>query len=162
MAIKTKDLGGDPRWVEPLAWDNDDNLYLLWDEGTTLKLGVSKDNGTSWEEHDIVQGTEKVYYPYMEWSDNGLLCTWVSGFRDKLRHHAALLNVDEGKVTVTALDPIKAEIWYGGETYFRTTAGEYFPIIPLANGNFGMVTTIQNPKANRQGFTWWELVLNRY
>jgi hypothetical protein len=98
----------------------------------------------------------------MEVSPKGILCTWISGFNEKIRYHAAVLNIEERTIQINSLEPQKLDIWYGKEKYTRSTAGEYFPIIPLSNGNFGMVTTIQNLKANREGFTWWELVLNKF
>ena len=160
----TQDFSGIPRWVEPVVLDEKDRLYLLWSEGETLKLGISKDYGTSWKEHNIAQSGDTLYFPYMEMSEQGILCTWVSGFNENIRHHAAILNIEEGNIQINALEPQKLDIWSRfqiGE-YQRSTGGEYFPIIPLKNGNFGMVTTIQNSKADREGFTWWELLLNKF
>ena len=159
-----QDLSGVPRWAEPLVWDKEDNLYALWSEGRTLKMGITHDNGKSWEERNIVQSKDTLYFPYMEISEQGILCTWVSGFNENIQHHAAILTLEEGNIQIHALEPQKLDIWsrfqIGG--YQRATGGEYFPIIPLKNGNFGMVTTIQNSKADRQGFTWWELLLNTF
>ncbi len=160
----TKDFSGVPRWVEPLVLDEKDRMYLLWSEGETLKLGISKDYGTSWEEHNIAQSRDTLYFPYMEMSEQGILCTWVSGFNENIRHHAAILNIEEGNIQINTLEPQKLDIWSRipiGD-YQRSTGGEYFPVIPLKNGNFGMVTTIQNSKANREGFTWWELVFHKF
>jgi len=158
----TKDFSGVPRWVEPLVFDEKDRLYLLWSEGKTLKLGISYNNGNSWQEDSIINSKDTLYFPYMEVSEQGLLCTWVSGFNENIRYHAAILNIGEDNIQVHTLGPQKIDVWYGKDKYTRSTAGEYFPIIPLSNGNFGMATTIQNSKANREGFTWWELVLNKF
>ncbi|MEM6319506.1 MAG: hypothetical protein AAF960_17675 [Bacteroidota bacterium] len=72
--------------------------------------------------------------------------------------------MDNETVITRLIDPQKLDIWsrFATGDYQRTTGGEYYPIIPLSNGNFGMVTTIQNSKMNRNGFTWWELVMNEY
>ena len=77
---------------------------------------------------------------------------------------AAVLKLAQDEVEVYALESQRLDIWtpFSANGYQRATAGEYFPIIPLANGNIGMVTTIQNSKAGREGFTWWELVLNKF
>ncbi len=160
----TQDFSGIPMWVEPLVWDQEDNLYLLWSEGKILKLGITHDNGNSWEEHSIEQSLDTLYFPYMEMSEQGILCTWVSGFKENIRHHAAILDIEEGNIQINALEPQKLDIWSRFQTgdYQRSTGGEYFPIIPLKNGNFGMVTTIQNSKADRESFTWWELLLNKF
>jgi hypothetical protein len=152
-----------PRWVEPLAWDKEGRLYALWSEEEELKLGISNDNGNTWHEHTVAQSPDLIYYPYMKMSEKGILCTWVSGFDQDILHHAAVLNVKETGIKTYTMAQSKLDIWRKrNEIYQRTTAGEYFPIIPLSNGNFGMVTAIRNPKANRMGFTWWELVLNKF
>ena len=160
----TQDLTGIPMWVEPLAWDEEDNLYVLWSEGLELKLGMTDDNGASWQEQTVVQSEDTLYHPYLKMSEKGLLCTWVSGFNKSIKHHAALLNMEGDEITAVQLEPQKLDVWsrYALGEYQRSIGGEYFPIIPLSNGNFGMVTTIQNSKANRLGFTWWELVLHTF
>lgn len=160
----TQDLSGIPRWVEPMVWDKEDRLYTLWSEGHELKLGITDDNGDSWQEHTIVQSADTLYFPYMEMSKQGILCTWVSGFNNDIRHHTGIITLVEGKTQIYELEPLKLDIWsrFNIGEYQRSTGGEYFPIIPLSNGNFGMVTTIQNAKAKREGFTWWELVLNKF
>lgn len=160
----TQDLSGIPRWVEPLAWDKEGKLYMLWSEGQTLHLGITDDNGKSWKEHSVVKSMDTLYFPYMEISEKGILCTWVSGFNENIKHNAAILNIEEGNLQINAIEPQKLDIWsrFQNGDYQRSTGGEYFPIIPLKNGNFGMVTTIQNSKAGREGFTWWELLLNKF
>jgi len=160
----TKDFSGIPMWVEPMVWDQEDKLYLLWSEGKTLKLGITHDDGNTWKEHSILQSPDTLYYPYMEMSKQGILCTWVSGFNENIRHHAAILTIEEENIQINRLEAQKLDIWSRFQIgdYQRSTGGEYFPIIPLKNGNFGMVTTIQNSKAGREGFTWWELLLNKF
>ncbi|MEM8901750.1 MAG: sialidase family protein [Bacteroidota bacterium] len=159
-----QDMSGIPRWVEPLAFDTDNTLYAMWSEGSQMKLAKSADNGDSWEEFIISQGQDTTYFPYMVASEQGLLCTWLSGFSENIRHHAAVVNIDEDVVKVHSIDPQKLDIWsrFAVGTYERYTGGEYFPIIPLSNGNIGMVTTIQNAKAERLGFSWWELKLSAF
>lgn len=78
--------------------------------------------------------------------------------------HAAILKLDNKELTVHRIEPQKLDIWsrFAVGDYQRSTGGEYFPIIQLSNGNIGMVTTIQNQRADRFGFTWWELILNEF
>jgi len=160
----TQNLSGVPRWVEPLAWDSKDNLYALWSEGNDLKLGATTDYGKTWQEHNIISSRDTIYFPYMEMNHDTILCTWVSGFKNDIRHNAAILTLENGKANLNPLEPKKLDIWSRFQigAYERSTGGEYFPIIPLQNGNFGMVTPLQNSKAGREGFTWWELVLNEF
>ncbi len=153
-----------PRWVEPMAFDERGNLYTLWSEGTVLKLGISADHGENWREEIIYKGGHMAYFPYLEPMGNTLLCTWVSGFEEDLRHHAAALSLSETEVFAHELQPQQLDIWsrFVTEDYQRTNGGEYFPIIPLSNGNIGMATPVQNKKGKRLGFTWWELELNEF
>ena len=157
----TQDLSGVPRWVEPLIWDDKDQLWLLWSEGTELKLAVSSDQGNQWQEHLVRNHADTVYFPYMQLTGDQFLCTWVSGFGDDIQHHAAVLSLENGSLHAAFLEPRTLNIWSRFAVGERTldTGGEYFPIIALANGNFGMVTTIQNRKDDQLGFTWWELEL---
>ena len=160
----TQDFSGIPRWVEPLSFDPKGRLYSLWSEGQQLKMGISSDNGQNWREQLIAESQDTLYYPYMETKGGYTLCTWVAGFNDKIRHHAAVIQVEADNFQIFHLGPQKLDIrsrFEVGDNQL-STGGEYFPIILLANGNFGMATTIQNKTANRLGFTWWELILNRY
>ena len=160
----TQNLSGIPRWVEPLAYDEQGQLHLLWSEGSELKLAISGDNGASWQEHTIAQSQDTMYHAYMETVNDKILCSWVSGFGNRIRHHAAVVVVGQQEVETHTIEPQRADIWsrFAVGDYERSTGGEYYPIIPLANGNIGMVTTIQNAKANREGFTWWELLLHEF
>ena len=98
----------------------------------------------------------------MKASTHGLLCTWVSDFKNDIRHHAAVVKLDGEKVKPFKIEPQKLDAWsrFDIGEYTRGTGGEYFPVIPLSIGNIGMVTTIQNSRKGRYVFTWWELDLN--
>lgn len=156
-----EDYSGVPRWVEPIGWDKENRFYSLWSEGQQLKLGVSEDNGSSWQEYEVTKNVDTMYYPYLEVGDQGLLCTWMSGFEGNVKHNAAVIKMHTDGIQTYLLEPQTLDVWsrFGTDDIELSTGGEYFPIIPLANGNFGMVTSIQNGKANRHGFTWWELEL---
>lgn len=160
----SEDFSGIPRWVEPVAFDREDNLYAMWSEGKEMKLAMSTDYGESWQEYVISHTQDTTYYPYMVMSKQGLLCTWTSGFNEHIRHYAAVVKMDVTNVKVYTVDPLKLDMWsrFSVGEYQRSTGGEYFPIISLANGNIGMVTTIQNSQANRVGFSWWELRLSEF
>ncbi len=159
--IWNQDFSGVPRWVEPIAFDEKGKLYSLWSEGNELKLGIAEDQGRggNWKEYLIEQNEDTIYYPYMVLSGTQILCTWVSGFGENIRHHAAVVDLEEDNLEIYKLDEMELNIWsrFAFEKPSLSTGGEYFPIIPLSNGNFGMATTIQNHQENQFGFTWWEL-----
>lgn len=156
-----QDLSGVPRWVEPMVWDENNRLLLLWSEGTELKLGISSDNGKNWQEHLVMSHVDTLYFPYMVSNNDQLLCTWVSGFRNEIKHHAAVLQIKSDGIQAAFLESQQLNIRsrFSVEENTLDTGGEYFPIIRLSNGNYGMVTTIQNRKGNQLGFTWWEMEL---
>lgn len=152
-------INGIPRWVEPIAWDKNNRMYYLWSEGNQLKIGVSENNGEDWITHLIEDSNDTIYFPYLSLKGNDICCTWVSGFGEDLRHHAAVLSFGNGELLISRLVPQKI---YDIRTRFGlddelSTGGEYFPIKSLSDGDFGMVTTIQNYAENRFGFTWWRL-----
>lgn len=148
---------GTPRWVEPIGWDSINRLYYLWSEGKQLKLGRSEDNGENWQVWTVEESDQTVYFPYMTVLDNSIACTWISGFKQKLRHHAAIVEL-KGEPKTTKSDPLELDIWSRSGNQL-STGGEYFPIILLSDGDFAMATVIQNIKEKRFGFTWWRLFL---
>ncbi len=147
------------RWVEPICWDSKSRLYYLWSEGKSLKLGISDDYGKNWNVQLIEESDNQIYYPYMTITDDIISCTWVSGFGESLRHHASVLKLNTNENTMYRLSPLKLDIWSRFEVgdYQRSTGGEYFPMIYLSDGDFGLATPIQNRKENRFGFTWWRI-----
>lgn len=150
-----------PRWVEPIQWDEKGSLYYLWSEEQELKLGISENNGQDWKTYLVTSSENRMYFPFLNIQNGKMTCTWVSGFEENLRHHAAILTLENDELIVSELEPQKiAELQsrYGLSPTLGT-GGEYFPIITLSDGDFGMITTIQNYKDNRLGFTWWRLGL---
>ena len=107
---------------------------------------------------------ETLYYPYMEISGEHIMITWTSGFGNKLRHHAGIVNIGDQTPRLFSIEPLKLDLRsrFAGAGNGLSTGGEYFPMIQLSNGNFGMATTIQNQVSKRLGFTWWELTLSSY
>ncbi|MEO1053352.1 MAG: sialidase family protein [Bacteroidota bacterium] len=150
---------GTPRWVEPIQWDASGNLYYFWSEGKQLKLGVSSDNGKQWSTYLVEDAEHILYYPFLSVTGNDISCTWVSGFGKDLRHNAAILNINNGQLKIAKLPAQRLtdlrSRFIADENL--ATGGEYFPLISLSDGNFGMVTTIQNNADNRLGFSWWRL-----
>ena len=160
----TEDFSGVPRWVEPLAFDDAGNLYSLWSDGNTLKLGVSANDGEDWKIHPLLSHDDTLYFPYMEISGEHIMITWISGFGEKLRHNAGIVKMLNQEPILYSISPQKLDIRsrFAGAGNGLSTGGEYFPMIRMSNGNFGMATTIQNQVSGRLGFTWWELALSTY
>lgn len=150
-----------PRWVEPIQWDSEGNLYYLWaeGEGQELKLGVSDNNGQDWKTYLVASSKKMLYFPFLNIQNDQMAGTWVSGFGEDLRHHVAVLKIENDELTVTPLAPQKISDLQSrwGTSPSLSTGGEYFPIITLSDGDLGIVTTLQNYADNRLGFTWWRL-----
>lgn len=151
---------GIPRWVEPLDWDSKGQLYYLWSEGNELKLGIAV-MGQHWQVRTVATGDTTLYYPYLRVNDDYAVCSWISGFGESLRHHAAAIELMDTNVSVFKSTPLKLNIYSRTDEsdHLLETGGEYFPIIPLSDGDFGMATPIQNRKDNQFGFTWWRLAV---
>jgi hypothetical protein len=153
---------GTPRWVEPLAWDEDGALYSLWGSQEGLWLARSPDQGKTWTSWHIVDRAEVSYYPYLIARGHGeLAATWSSDKDDNLRAHMATIRVGDGKAPPQVIEsqPFQTDTWWQDhptEPVHRTTGGEYIPIIFLRAGGFGVVTTIQNVREKRLGFRWWK------
>ena len=150
---------GTPRWVEPVAWDMESNLYYVWSEGKMLKLGVSENDGKDWKVFVVASSEDIVYYPYLSIKHGLITCSWIAGFENDIKHHAAVIRMNEEEILVQNLESqtlrdVRSRF---SEDEILATGGEYFPILPLSDGDIGMVTTIQNYVENRLGFTWWRL-----
>ena len=150
------------RWVEPLAWDRDNTLYHIWSEGKILKLGITEDLGKTWTIYEIETSEDTIYYPFLSIQHDVISCSWVSGFEADLRHHAAVIHITGSEVNLSKLEPLLLDEIKGrfNSSELPATGGEYFPVQALPDGTFGMVTTIQDYKSDRLGFTWWRLGLS--
>ena len=142
-----------PRWVEPIAWRGDGDLFYLWSEGRELHLGRSGDLGSSWTTSVVTGAEEEMYFPFLTPGPNGLLAaSWFSGFGDDLRAHVALIDTREERVVTT--EALAVEAWRdvdGGRT--RDPAGEYFPVAFLDDGDLAAVLPVQDANG-RNGFSW--------
>jgi len=152
---------GLPRWVEPLAFSEKGELFHVWSEGQVLKMGVWDETQSDWAITTVSTSEQSIYYPFMSMGEDGPLITWVSGMNETLKHHAAVLTQKDGtwhvhEMTPTALPEITSRFGMGDA---MAVGGEYFPLIQLQNGDFAMITTVQDNKNQDYGFTWWRLAL---
>ena len=154
------------RWVEPVAWDSAGHLYALWSEGNTLWLARSRDAGESWKRWLVAQDSAPVYFPYLVARGNGeLAATWFSGLRESIRAHVAHIVADGDRPPrLTRAAPYTFPAYARTDTTAtrtRDTAGEYVPVAFLRDGRLAVVTTIQDHKAGRLGFTFRPYRLTR-
>lgn len=149
------------RWVEPLAWDNAARLYYLWTDTTGVWLGRSSDKGATWSTWRVVASGGQCHYPYLVARSSGeLAATWLCGFGNDLRAHAARLQMStgDGPPRVAQSAPIPLDVWEQQaahpDSLLRSSGGEYLAITFLGDGGFGVVTPIYNETARHFGFAW--------
>lgn len=156
--------GATPRWVEPLAFDVEGNLYSLWADHYGLQLAHSSDRGVKWTTWQLLRTTSQAFFPYLTARGHGeLAATWFTSsrpdFRD-LKWHLARISIGANDaaphVTVSSARTMEsARRRQGhGETIYNDTGGEYLATIFLRDGSIGVLTPIQNNAALRTGFTW--------
>jgi hypothetical protein len=152
-----------PRWVEPLAWGPDGELYSLWTNLKGLWMARSRDKGETWKIWQVLQSDEVLYYPYLAAGprSNELAGTWFSGKGDALYAHVALFEMSKGDAPprTTQSHPFQIDSWTrpgqkGPAT--RSAGGEYLGITFLREGGFGVVSPIFNSETKRAGFSWWK------
>ncbi len=148
-----------PRWVEPLAWDSAGGLYAFWGADSAVSLARSLDQGATWTTWRLAKAGAMTYYPYLIARGRGeLAASWVSGKADSLRaNFARIMVADSGAPTMVAAEPFAFESFQlpgFGFPSVRDAAGEYLPVVFLADGSIGIVTPIQNAAARRLGFGW--------
>ena len=150
--------GGLPRWVEPVAWDPNGDLYSLWSEGRSIHLGRSSDRGVSWESWTIAIDTDSVFFPYLTSTGPGeLAATWFAA-ADGMSVRVAAISLTDDAPDTQLSEPLAFDAWaeIDGE-WRRDTAGEYVPVVRLADGDLAVVTPLQNTRENRLGFSFWRL-----
>jgi len=157
--------GSTPRWIEPLAWDNKGNLYLLWTQVTGVWLARSLDRGSTWTTWRVAEseGDTLSYYPYLVARGPGeLAATWFSGSGDSLRFEACKISVAGSasppqKICSARLTP---DTWRPDDPpstqLVRSPAGEYLPVLFLGDDGLAVVTPIQNQGTNHYGFSFWK------
>lgn len=157
---------GTPRWVEPLAWSDDLDLYSLWTDKSGVWIARSSDRGASWKNWRIVESDAQAFFPYLIALKNGeLAATWFSS-KDPdakdLQWHLARISVASDDTqpprvvqsTAQSLESARPRSAQS-DVVFNDPGGEYLAIVALRNGSIGVVSPIQNRKASRMGFTWW-------
>lgn len=155
--------GATPRWVEPIAWDAKDRLYLLWTQVNGVWLGRYEDKGATWVKWRIAEseGDTLSYYPYLTARGSGeLAAAWYTGAGADLRWETCRIQVGDRNPITTCSIPLKTEAWTKGDPSkdyapVRTTAGEYLPVLFLHDDDLAVVTPIQNSTAKRFGFSFW-------
>jgi hypothetical protein len=153
--------------VEPLAWDATGALFHLWSEGTSMWLGRSTDRGATWATWRLTDGTEQVYFPYLIARGSGdLAATWFEGRRENLRAQVAQIEIGSGPGATPRVIPapaIQPDSWVPDAPPAnpppRDPAGEYLAVAFLRGGGWAVVSPIQNPLADRAGFSFWRVQL---
>jgi hypothetical protein len=159
------DPNGVPRWVEPLAWDANGDLYHLWSEGQVVKLARSKDQGPTWEEWIVAEEDELAYFPYLVARGPGeLAATWFSGGGETMAVEVALIRAPESSDSepqVLRAESIQPDTWQErADQRIRDPGGEYVPIAFLSDGALAVATTVQDTQGDRFGFSWWRIEAN--
>ena len=155
-------LGTVPRWVEPLAWDEDGSLYHLWSEGNEMWLGRSTDHGASWAKWQIALDEDIVFFPYLvALGSSEFAATWFSR-ADGMSVRVAVINAAESgseiPPRVVMSEQIRFDSWMEQDgNWVRDTAGEYVPVAQLRDSNLALVTPLQDARTERFGFTWWRI-----
>ncbi len=154
--------GVTPRWVEPLAWDEEGRLYALWTDTAGVWLARSADLGGVWTSWRVVSSPGTSYFPYLVARGHGeLAATWFSGVGKDLEWHAARLQLQDGGAAPRVMQspPLQIEVWTPQadqrDSLQHGTGGEYLGMTFLQDGGLGVASPIQNPSAHRLGFTWW-------
>jgi hypothetical protein len=151
-----------PRWVDPVAWDSASALYTLWTTGAGVWLARSGDQGATWATLRVAtDAPDTSFFPYLTARAPGVLAaTWFFHTGDTLRWRVASIDMKTGteplKVAVSAA--MALESW-SGDPLQADPGGEYLPVALLADGSVAVVTPIQNEKAHRVGFTWWDFMV---
>lgn len=114
----------------------------------------------------MAQGDRVAYFPYLIARGSGeLAATWFSGLSSDLQAHVALLYVGaepgDAAPRVIRSEPLLPDSWglpeRGNDPEVRDPAGEYLTVTFLRDGGLAVVSTIQDTRANRFGFSWWKI-----
>ncbi len=158
-----------PRWVEPVAWDREGTLFLLYTEaaedGGRVMLARSRDRGVRWETATVRDVSGLAFFPYLVARGDGeLAASWFEQYSSTdLRARVAHLVVGPAilELEVYASESFPIDAWNepsGGATEgerLPTTGGEYLPVAFLADGDLAVAAPIQDAAMNRWGFSYW-------
>ncbi len=154
-----------PRWVEPLAWDSRGDLFALWSTGREVRLARSRDRGQTWDLWRVSEEAGIAYFPFLVAREPGeLAATWFTGRGDDMAVNVALIQVPEAtesELRIRRSPPFQQDCWREGvEPRVRDPGGEYVPVVFLSSGGLGVVTTIQDSRDDRFGFTRWKVAMD--
>lgn len=158
------DKGTPPRWVEPIAWDDQGALYSLWTNRKELWVARSVDRGEKWTTWRVDGGGDIRYFPYLVARGRGqLAATWFSGRAETLQAHVARIEVGPGNEPPRFIEsqPFRPDSWRPGESSgdspIRDPDGEYLAATFLGDGGLAIVSPIENKRTNRFGFSYWRI-----
>lgn len=153
--------GSLPRWVEPVAWGQDNTLYAFWSEGESVWLGWTEDEAQTWQKHQVAEENGVAYYPFLVAGDAGALAaTWFVWVEDRLEARVAHLKRDEDGLQVRMSPAFIPQTWVDTREFRQPdSAGEYLPVVFLQNGDLGVAAPIQDAQHGRYGFSWMRFQL---
>jgi len=153
-----------PRWVEPLAWDEQGALFSLWTQLKDIWLARSADQGETWTTWRLAESSEVAFFPYLVARGPGeLAATWFSARPEALQAHAARIDVGEGDIPprMVESEPFRPDSWQPSRSPdappIPDTAGEYLAVAFLRKGGLAVVSPIINWRDKRFGFSLWKL-----
>ena len=156
------------RWVEPLAWDVQGDLYSLWTDRTGVWLARSTDRAVTWTQWRLTETTDVAHYPYLIARGKGeLAATWFTGSAETLQWHVARIDIGghDSRPRIMESSPLRADSWdppdRPEDRPIRDTAGEYLGVTFLRDGGLAVVSPIQDPMTWRFGFSWWRFDVRR-
>jgi hypothetical protein len=154
----TRDWSAVRRWVEPIGWGPNGELYSLWSEGSDMRLGRSMDAGATWNVITLVRADDALYYPMLTAGPGAVLAaSWFSGAGPALRANIALIDAGAWPPRVSKAEPQEVDAWrLANGVRVRDPAGEYFPVTFLKDGDLAAALPVQDAEG-RNGFTWIRL-----
>jgi hypothetical protein len=159
-----------PRWVEPLAWDDQGVLYSFWTNLKGIWLARSRDRGETWTTWRLRECPEVAYYPYLVARRRGeLAATWFAGWTGTWHARVARIDVGDGEAPPRMVEsaPFRPDSWqwpnpqWPNDPLLPDTAGEYVPVIFLRKGGLAVVSPIGNRRDKRFGFSLWKVEEHR-
>ncbi|MEL6303036.1 MAG: sialidase family protein [Pseudomonadota bacterium] len=149
-----------PRWIEPIAWSDNDTLHYLWADKRKVFLASSTDFGETWSIAEVSEHDGKPFFPFLV-SDgaNRLAATWFVQESDAISARVALVEVqaDNNPPLISSPVSFQPEIW--AETPDEktpSTGGEYLTTAFMDDGVIAVASPIQNTHEDRWGFSFWK------
>jgi hypothetical protein len=159
-----------PRWVEPLAWDDQGVLYSFWTNLKGIWLARSRDRGVTWTAWWLRECPDVAYYPYLVARGRGeLAATWFAGWTGTWHARVARIDVGESEAPPRMVEsaPFRPDSWqrpnpkWPNDPPLPNTAGEYLALTFLRQGGLAVVSPVKNHRERRFGFSFWKLEEHR-